>query len=161
MKTLSVRIALLLAPFVIAACEPRFDLEKEQLKLMQTDIEFSNKSVEVGAAEAFNQYLDADAVQLPAQADPVVGRESIYARMRTSSNRYVLQWEPKKAEVSGSGDMGYTWGTYTVTSEDEKGLKSTSYGKYLNVWKKQNDGSWKVLIDIGNQSPEPKGESQQ
>jgi ketosteroid isomerase-like protein len=158
MKTLSVKIGLLLAPFVIAACEPRLDLEKEQSKLLQTDIEFSKKSVEVGAAEAFNQYLANDAIQLPAQSDPIMGRDSIYSGMKASSGKYVLQWEPKKAEVSKSGDMGYTLGTYSITSEDEKGQKRTSHGKYLNVWKKQNDGSWKVLIDIGNQSPEPKGE---
>lgn len=158
MKTLSARIGLLLASFMMAGCESRLDLEKEQSKLLQTDIEFSRKSVDVGAAEAFNQYLANDAIQLPAQADPIMGRESIYSRMKASNGKYVLQWEPKKAEVSKSGDMGYTWGTYSITSEDEKGQKRTSYGKYLNVWKKQNDGSWKVLIDIGNQSPTPKSD---
>jgi ketosteroid isomerase-like protein len=158
MKTLSVRIVLLLAPFVIAACESRLDLEKEQSKLLQTDIEFSKKSVDVGAAEAFNQYLASDAIQLPAQSDPIMGRESIYNWLKASGGKYVLQWEPKKAEVSKSGDLGYTWGTYSITSEDEKGQEKTSYGKYLNIWKKQNDGLWKVLIDIGNQSPEPKGD---
>lgn len=158
MKTLSARISLLLASVVIAACESKLDLEKEQSKVLQTDIEFSKKSVEVGAAEAFNMYLADDAVQLPAPSDPVSGRESIYRRMKQSSGKYVLRWEPKKAEVAKSGDMGYTWGMYTITSEDEHGERKTTHGKYLNVWKKQSDGSWKVLIDIGNQSPTPKNE---
>jgi ketosteroid isomerase-like protein len=158
MKTLSVGVGLVLASLFMLGCQSGLDREKEQSKLLQTDIEFSKKSVDVGAAEAFNQYLASDAVQLPAQADPIMGRDSIYSRMKASSGKYILQWEPKKAEVSKSGDMGYTWGTYSITSEDEKGLKRTSYGKYLNVWKKQNDGLWKVLIDIGNQSPTQKNE---
>jgi len=155
MKTSRVIVGLLLISFLSVRCELKVDVEKEQLKLLQTDVEFSKKSVEVGAADAFHMYLADDAIQLPAQADPIMGRESIYSRMKASSGKYILEWEPKKAEVSKSGDLGYTWGTYTVTSEDEHGEKKTSYGKYLNVWKKQNDGSWKVLIDIGNQSPEP------
>jgi ketosteroid isomerase-like protein len=155
MKTSRVIVGPLLISFLSVGCESRIDVEKEQSKLLQTDVEFSKKSVEVGAAEAFHMYLADDAIQLPAQANPIMGRESIYSRLKAASGKYVLQWEPRKAEVSKSGDLGYTWGTYTVTSEVEHGEKKISYGKYLNVWKRQNDGSWKVLIDIGNQSPAP------
>jgi ketosteroid isomerase-like protein len=158
MKTLHVGFFLILVCLLMIGCAPALDLEKEQSALLETDREFSKKSVEVGAAEAFNQYLAGDAVQLPAQADPIMGRDSIYSRMKASSRKYALEWEPKKAEVSKSGEMGYTWGTYSAMSDDERGQKRTTYGKYLNVWKKQNDGLWKVLLDIGNQSPEPKGE---
>jgi len=161
MKTLRIGSCLLLGCFLMVGCTPGFDLEKEQLKLLETDKEFSKKSVEVGAAEAFNMYLADDAVQLPASSEPISGRESIYLRMKQTSEKYVLQWEPQRAEVAKSSDMGYTWGTFTITSTDEHGEKKTAHGKYLNVWKKQNDGSWKVLIDIGNQSPEPKRESHQ
>jgi ketosteroid isomerase-like protein len=129
-------------------------MEKENERLLQTDIEFSKKSVELGAAEAFRLYLADSALELPAGGEPVMGRDSIYSEMK--GGHYVLQWEPRKAEVSTSGDLGYTWGTYALTTEDAAGQTKTSYGKYLDVWKKQSDGSWKVLIDIGNQSPEPK-----
>jgi ketosteroid isomerase-like protein len=138
---------------IAIGCQTSIDVERENARLLQTDIEFSKKSVEVGAAEAFNMYLADSAIQLPAGGGPVMGRQSISSGMQ---GNYALQWEPKKAEVSASGDLGYTWGTYTVTTEDQNGQKKTSYGKYLDVWKKQNDGSWRVLIDIGNQSPEPK-----
>jgi ketosteroid isomerase-like protein len=150
---------LALTILIVVGCQTKIDVEKENARLLETDIEFSRKSVEVGAAEAFNMYLADSAIQLPAGGEPVMGRESIYAAMKDGHS--VLQWEPKKAEVSASGDLGYTWGTYTITTENEKGQKKTSYGKYLDVWKKQSDGSWKVLIDIGNQSPEPQGESHQ
>jgi ketosteroid isomerase-like protein len=148
----NLRACLALTVLIAIGCQTSIDVERENARLLQTDIEFSKKSVEVGASQAFNMYVADSAIQLPAGGEPVMGRESISSGME---GHYVLQWEPKKAEVSASGDLGYTWGTYTLTTEDEKGQKKR-YGKYLDVWKKQNDGSWKVLIDIGNQSPEPK-----
>ncbi|MDI6780166.1 MAG: DUF4440 domain-containing protein [Bacteroidota bacterium] len=55
------------------------------------------------------------------------------------------------AEVSNSGDLGYTWGTYKTKFEGAQGKPLERTGKYLTVWKKQNDGGWKVIADIGNQ----------
>jgi ketosteroid isomerase-like protein len=76
--------------------------------------------------------------------------------MKDNQANYVLDWSPKYAEVAKSGDMGYTWGTYNLAYKDENGEEQKSYGKYLNVWKKQTDGKWKVAVDMGNDSPDPK-----
>ena len=54
------------------------------------------------------------------------------------------------AEVAKAGDMAYTWGMFNFTYQDSTGTEKTSYGKYLNVWKKQEDGTWKVVVDMGN-----------
>lgn len=137
----------------LVGCGKTTNTSKEEEKLLATDIEFSRKSVEVGAAEVFNLFLADDALQLPAEAEPIVGRENIYERMKPRSGSYVLRWEPKKAEVSASGDLGWTWGTYTLTTTDSAGTNKAFYGKYLNVWRKQPSGLWKVIIDIGNQNP--------
>jgi ketosteroid isomerase-like protein len=51
--------------------------------------------------------------------------------------------------------MGYTWGTYLVMKKDEEDGEPHSYGKYMNIWKKQPDGSWKAAVDMGNKSPLP------
>jgi mannose-6-phosphate isomerase-like protein (cupin superfamily) len=61
---------------------------------------------------------------------------------------FSLQWTATKAEISGSGDVGYTAGTYQIGPEK---------GKYITVWKKQADGSWKVTEDIfnGDAAPAP------
>ena len=67
--------------------------------------------------------------------------------------------DTKKASVSASGDMGWTWGIYVMTVREADGTVRTSHGKYLNVWEKQPDGEWKVVADIGNESPEPEAEA--
>jgi ketosteroid isomerase-like protein len=67
-----------------------------------------------------------------------------------------LTWTPVKAEMAASGDLGYTYGNYVYTAKNKEGKLITTYGKYTSIWKKQKDGQWKVVVDMGNSSPEPK-----
>lgn len=67
-----------------------------------------------------------------------------------------LTWTPIKAEMASSGDLGYTYGNYVYTAKNKEGKTVTSYGKYASIWKKQKDGQWKVVVDVGNSSPDPK-----
>ncbi len=138
----------MLGILLIAGCSRLPDPAGEADKLLATDIEFAKKSVESGAAEAFHAFLDADAIQFPANSLPVRGNDSIYAMMKGGTS--VLRWTPREAHVSASGDLGYTWGYYTVTPADSSPPR---HGKYVNVWKKQPGGLWKVVIDIGNPGP--------
>jgi ketosteroid isomerase-like protein len=46
--------------------------------------------------------------------------------------------------------MGWTWGRYTATSPGENGEMVSSHGKYLNIWIKDDEGNWRVLVDMGN-----------
>ena len=135
------------------ACNQNDDTRSEKEKLLQTDKDFSNASVTQGAAEAFNEFLTSDALELPAGKNAVQGRDKIYDLMKENQGDYKLEWTPQYAEVAKSGELGYTWGKYVLSYRDEKGEEQKSYGKYLNIWKKQKDGSWKVAVDIGNSSP--------
>ena len=139
--------------FVFGGCMNEADLNKEKNDLFKTDMEFAAKSEKVGPAEAFYLYMDNEGIQLPVNGDAVIGNISIRDRM-LSAGEYQLFWTPKKAEVSKSADMGWTWGTYTFKAIDENGEEIQRKGKYLNVWNKQKDGTWKVKVDIGNIEPE-------
>ena len=59
-------------------------------------------------------------------------------------------WHPKKVGVARSGELGYTSGTTDLTFKDTSAKTVTSKGNYLTVWKKETDGSWKVLFDSFN-----------
>lgn len=61
-----------------------------------------------------------------------------------------ISWHPTKAQVAKSGELGYTSGTFQMTFNDPSGKPISDTGKYVTVWKKQSDGSWKVLLDIFN-----------
>jgi ketosteroid isomerase-like protein len=58
--------------------------------------------------------------------------------------------------MASCGDLGYTFGLYTFRSKKADGKMTTTYGKYTTIWKKQKDGTWKVLLDMGNLVPAPK-----
>ena len=67
-----------------------------------------------------------------------------------------LLWTPVGADISAFGDLGYTYGTFEFRSKGKDGKAVVDYGKYTSIWKKQADGSWKVVLDMGNASPAPK-----
>lgn len=80
-----------------------------------------------------------------------IGPEGIRRAMLPlfADTTFSITWDPNYAEVAASGDMGYTVGRYEQTSRDEGETVVTS-GTYLTVWRRQEDGRWKVKADIGN-----------
>ena len=64
-----------------------------------------------------------------------------------------VSWTPMYVESADSGDMVYVLGSYTMTTKPAKGKKGNpviDHGKYMAVWKKQADGSWKAEADTWN-----------
>lgn len=61
-----------------------------------------------------------------------------------------ISWTPTIAEGSRSSDLGYTQGTYELTFRGASGKQESDKGKYVTVWKRQPDKSWKVAADIFN-----------
>lgn len=63
---------------------------------------------------------------------------------------FKLLWHATESAAAKSGDLGYSRGTYELSYTDPSGKQISDHGKYITVWKKQSDGSWKVLRDIFN-----------
>ena len=61
-----------------------------------------------------------------------------------------LTFAPTGVEVARSGDIAWEHGKYEYATADKKGIVSIEKGKYVTVWKKQPDNSWKVAADIDN-----------
>jgi ketosteroid isomerase-like protein len=144
------RLVLLLT-FIITGCNPAVDVEKEKARILQTDRDFAALSLKAGAAEAFKQYSLEDLVLLPPNAEPVYGRNDVSQGFVEFDKKFILDWQPQAAEVAASGDLAYSWGTSTGT--DRATGQPAFRGKYLTVWKKDTDGNWKMLADMGNSSP--------
>jgi len=91
---------------------------------------------------------------------PITGKEPIRTAMGPflSTKGLNFTWAPTHAEVLPAGDTGYTVGRYSITLPDKHGKATTQTGSYITIWKKQQDGSWKVLADTGSPDP-PKPKS--
>ena len=62
-------------------------------------------------------------------------------------NKNRLEWAPELAEISASGDLGYTSGPWRFTPDGAE--KPAGFGHFFTIWRKGADGKWKVLIDHG------------
>jgi len=142
MKYLNIPLFVLIT--TISAC-----VQSTPEDLIQQDMEFSNLSREKGMKFAFLQYAADTAVLLQKNAMPMVGKKAISAAFEAfSDDGIILSWDPLDAAISKSGDLGYTYGLYTTFVKADS---SIFRGKYVTIWKKQADGSWKYVLDGGNE----------
>src|SRR5438552_19109702 len=110
--------------------------------------EFAAKDMD----KVFAHYAD-DGTVLLANSPTMVGKYAIRAGMKDTiaDPKFSLDLRTSKVEVSG--DLAYSQGAYTVMFTDTKTKKVvTETGRYVEVYKKQADGSWKIVQDIN--SPE-------
>ncbi len=123
--------------------------------LRQLEADFMKAAAERGSAGYLSYYAD-DSVELPNGAPIIQGKVNIAKGMGFLDQKdNHLTWTPVGADISASGDLGYTYGTFEYRSKDKDGKPTIEHGKYTSIWKKQKDGSWKVVLDMGNSGPEP------
>src|SRR5579872_928776 len=121
--------------------------------LRRMEAEFMKAAAEHGSQGYMSYYAD-DAVEVPNGAAVIHGKVNIAKTMGfldDKNNR--LTWSPVGGDISSSGDLGYTYGTYEFSSVGKDGKPAVEHGKYTSIWKTQKDGSWKVVLDMGNASP--------
>ncbi len=95
-------------------------------------------------------FLDDQASMLVPNAPIAIGKQAIAKVIASDFAQGNSTWHPDKASVARSGELGYTSGTTTLSFKDASGKTMSDKGKYLTVWKKQADGTWKVLFDMFN-----------
>jgi ketosteroid isomerase-like protein/quercetin dioxygenase-like cupin family protein len=137
-------IALLLVTGFAVGCGPSVNVDQERETLMRLDREWA---ASVNDLDKFMSYYAADATIYAPGAPMARGTSAIRETLTAlfSAPGFSLEFGPTKADVGASGDVGYTAGTYQATMSG-----TTEKGKYIEVWKKQADGQWKVMEDIFN-----------
>ncbi len=124
------------------------DREAELSAMLAEEVAFGQSSVANGTRAAFLAYLADDSIVF--QPDPADGKT---VQMESQDNG-TLTWEPAFAEISADGTLGYTTGPWTYTGGEGAG-QVLIHGHYISIWKIQADGTWKVILDIGNTYPDP------
>jgi ketosteroid isomerase-like protein len=107
--------------------------------------------------EKFMAFIAENARSFPA-GEMVEGKETFrqtWSRLFADPD-LTIHWEPRVAEVSKSGEFGYTSGPYEFTSKDAQGNVVIRRGSFVTIWRKQTDGTWKVELDIGAPAPQKK-----
>ena len=97
-------------------------------------------------AQALSYYADGASVLVP--GDPMAtGKDAIQKAWATlgALPGFALTFAPNTIDVSG--DRAFEIGDYQLTLNDKAGKPQTTKAKYVVVWGKQADSSWKVLLD--------------
>ncbi len=102
--------------------------------------------------DALVAFYTDDASVLTANAPIFTGKQAIKDGLKPmlADPQFSLILMPTRVEVSKSGDMAFTQGPYKMTFSDFRGNKFEDEGKYLTVWRKLQDGTWKAVEDAMN-----------
>jgi uncharacterized protein (TIGR02246 family) len=144
MKTYAL-VALLLLSFAapLLALDPKIDKALRDL-----DDQWSKAAGAKNVDKTVSFYSE-DAIVLPPNAPSLATKQAIRGMWKdflaSVSN---ISWKVTRVEAAKSGDMAYVSGTYETTAKDASGSTTNDRGKYLEVWEKQADGSWKCRADM-------------
>jgi len=119
-------------------------------ELVNAERAFSALSQKSGIKTAFTSNLSDSGVLF--RPNPVNGLGWFEAKGETPGT---LVWEPEYAEISNSGNFGFTTGPFAYKPDTlDCKIGKCSWGRYLTVWKKNSEGQWKIMIDFGARHPE-------
>jgi ketosteroid isomerase-like protein len=132
----------------IAACQTgAAPLSDEDIATLRAASVTWGELVVAGNWSALVETYTEDAIFLPPNEATVQGRANIQAWMEAfppiSEARLTIQ------EIDGYGDLAYVRGTYAMTLSIE-GVEMLDTGKYIEIHRKQADGSWPMTVDIFN-----------
>jgi len=117
-------------------------------EITNADMAMSDMAVKDGFQKTLLQFAD-DSIVKPKEGEfSVIGKRALEKYWSGKTDTKDISWEPYKAEAAKSGDMGYTLGNWKMITKD-----STYYGNYYTFWKRQADGTWKFVVDGGNNTP--------
>jgi uncharacterized protein (TIGR02246 family) len=111
------------------------------------------KASQAKDADKWASYFADDGSALYPGMTTLEGKAAVSAAMAAALKdpNYALDFHSTRVVASKGGDMVYAQGTYTMTTTNPKTKKLVNdKGKYLTIYQKQADGSWKVVADTFN-----------
>lgn len=123
--------------------------------MVQTEQAFSRMAEEKNIRDAFMAFIADDGLLF--RPDAVNGKKWMLEHpVPPSDKRPLLAWQPSFAGMAAAGDLGFTTGPWEFKN-DIKDAKPSGYGHFVTLWKKQTDGTWKFVVDLGITHPQSGG----
>jgi ketosteroid isomerase-like protein len=148
-------LILSLVAFGLICCQnPKVNQQAEAEKLMALSRQWAKAAASGNTDEILSYWATNATVMSPGQPR-LTGHEAIRQMLIESAKipGFQISWEPTEAYVSESGDMGYVIANNSFDMKDSLGNTVTSFNKGVEIWKRQDDGSWKNVVDIFNADP--------
>ena len=149
---------------IIFNCEQRAQKENAEADITKIKEALNQYAVACnsGNFDSWISLWDNDAVQMPPNAPSIKGKEKIMEENKSGFEQMNLEITITNIEeIQTSGDFGISRCSYTLAVSPKTGGEKIIVepdGKDLAVWKRQSDGSWKILYDCFNSNVPPKQE---
>lgn len=147
MQRRSLLTAMLLA--AAAACQPAApagltDADRDAIKA--ADAEFTRLAMAADFAGLVGKAYAEDAIFMAPNAPAVTGSAAIQTAMAAFPpiSNFVITSQ----EIEGTATMAYARGAYTMTLTPPGAAPIQDSGKFLAIWRKQADGTWKMTRDM-------------
>lgn len=152
-------ITVALVAFVISCSHSTVDQKAESEALMDLSREWSDY-VSSGDLESAMEFWADDAVMLPPDLPILEGKEAIreYVEDAVEMPGFGISWEPISAHISAAGDMAYMIERNVTQFDDPDGNRVTIHGKVVTVWRRDQEGNWRNVVDMWNTAPAPANE---
>jgi ketosteroid isomerase-like protein len=152
-------LAFLCSTLLLALPVRAADLAAQRTALLDADRAFEQATQSHGLEGWVGAFAEDGIMVPPSGPLPAGGAKPIREVMAPAfaQKGYTLHWTPERADVAQSGDLGFTIGTYEQHIPGKDGKVTVLTGRYVTIWRKQADGSWKVLVDVGSENPSRPG----
>ncbi|MFD2587342.1 YybH family protein [Croceitalea marina] len=127
------------------------DRKQEEANLMETSREWSQSF----STDEYFSFIGEGGIMMAPGQPLLEGHEKIRNVLQEfqSLPGFKVTWEPQQALVSKSGDLGYTIDKMLMNFDDENGVTVNQFQKVVSIWKKNEKGEWKMVVDIWNADP--------
>ena len=134
------------------AAQVREPLPEALTQMIEAERAFAARALVVGWKQAFLEYFSYSAIGFDA-GRPGNAREQV-SKAPDPPKDLQLIWEPRYGDSAASGELGYLTGPVkNILPSRNKG--QPRHSNYFSIWKRDKDGSFKVVIDAGIQTPGP------
>lgn len=121
--------------------------------VLDADRAFAARAKAVGAGQAFGEFAESRVQMLN---DPIPGSNAADLPKLFNPN-LEIDWGPVDGAVSVDGTLGFTWGKARYFEHKADGTtEELPPTRYVTIWRRQSDGSWKYVADGGLNAPETK-----
>ncbi len=128
------------------------------LDALRKEIEITNtrwsSAINSGNATEIRECLDEEVLFLGPGAPMICGINDVVAEAETWVEAGTSNVLIEILEVYGDGEIAYQVGTYSSDNPQDDGTVKTFKGKYIDIFHRQDDGSWKIHASIQNSDSE-------
>jgi uncharacterized protein (TIGR02246 family) len=134
------------------------DISTEKAKIRDLETAWSKDAAAKDLDKSVANYAD-DAILMMPGSPAAKTKDAVRASWKgmLADPNLKISFAPERIEISASGDLATTQGSYTMTVTNPKTKKPVEdKGSYLTVYKKQADGNWKAIEDMTGSEVPPK-----